>query len=152
MKSQLNMALISAVLFFSLPSPANAAHHGDMQHSPELKQALQRSNFMPPLMRFAMQNRDTLNLSTEQVRKLKVYKQENSPAQQQAMKDVVNLENQANEAALGNRLADAKTLGMESIELRESIFKQKVACHRFVKSTLTPAQFNELLKLASRER
>ena len=130
----------------SLSANASAPAKND----PAFKAALQHSNFMPTLMQVAMQNRDALNLTSQQLNALKQYHKENSPEQREDMLDVVEYEQEAVKYALQGDLVKAQKAGQESIALRQTIFNQKFRCHMFMQSTLSAEQYAKLLELAAK--
>jgi hypothetical protein len=120
-------------------------------NDPAFVAAMQHANFMPTLMRIALANQQALGLSQSQVDTLKKYNQDNSPQQREDMMNVQKLEQEAASYALQKDLVSAQIAGQESIALRQTIFNQKFRCHMFVQSLLTPAQYEQLLKLAQSE-
>jgi hypothetical protein len=145
-KRLLNAALIAS-LTFGVTSAAFADHMG---HEHELAHAIKHANFMPTLMMHTLKNAEALGLNQKQVEELKAYKSANSSAQQEDMKQVMILENQAAEAGLNKDLAAAKTAGDKSIALRQAIFNQKLECYQKVQSILSAEQFEKLKTMAQK--
>lgn len=138
-----SMVALSASLLAFSPVQAQSG-----MNDPAFMAAVKHSNFMPTLMRVAMENHQALGLSQEQQAALKKYNQDNSPQQRQDMMNVVKLEREAASYALQKDLVSAQIAGQESIALRQTIFNQKFRCHMFIQTLLTPAQYELLLKLA----
>lgn len=141
--------LAACVLVGSMAS-LSAHASAPAKNDPAFKAALQHSNFMPTLMQVAMQNRDALNLSSQQLKALKQYHKENSPEQREDMLDVVEYEQEAVKYALQGDLVKAQKAGQESIALRQTIFNQKFRCHMFMQTTLSAEQYAKLLELAAK--
>jgi hypothetical protein len=139
----LTFALISVSALAFSPAQAQPG-----MSDPAFVTAMKHANFMPTLMRVALANQQALALTQSQVDALKKYNQDNSPQQREDMMNVVKLEQDAAAYALQKDLVNAQIAGQESIALRQTIFNQKFRCHMFVQTLLTPAQYEQLLKLA----
>jgi len=144
--NKLFIASLASLSFIAM-TPANA---GNMPEGAEFIHALKHSNFIPPLMRVVMENKETLALTKEQMDKLKNFHSKNSTGQREDMMKVVKLEKAAAKAALNDNLTEAQILGQQSIALRQTLMNQKLRCHLMMKQTLSPEQFKKLLELAGK--
>jgi len=153
MKLTFKTAVITASLgLFSVSAPtiSYADQHGQKMQankpSAEFMQKLQHASFMPNLMRHLMMNKSTLELNADQLSALKGYNQENSPKVQAMVGKLMDLEAKAQQMALENAsVDDVVKVGEQSIQIRTDLLKAKLKCREFVKSVLTPAQYEQTL-------
>lgn len=150
-KKTLSYLSVFALAAMTFSTSAIASGHGEgkgMGKNAEFKYAVKHSNFMPTLMAVVMKNKQSLDLSSDQMQQLKAYHAKNSPSQREDMKNVVKLEQQAAKMALTGDLNQAQKLGQQSIALRQTIMNQKIRCHQMMQKVLTKQQLAKVTDLA----
>lgn len=110
---------------------------------------LMHANFMPNLMPKIMmdykKHNNPLGLTKEQFKKLKNFHVKHVTKLQEMVNNVVALEDEARKMALeGKSAKEVAKVGQESIKLRAKIMNGKLKCRDFVRSVLTPEQFEKL--------
>lgn len=109
---------------------------------------IKHTNPMPNLMQVFKKMEDKLDLSEDQVTKLKAWGAERGPVMAKQYKAVMTLEKEILEASLSNKplmkinqLADAITME------RMKIIRGKTFCRNKMKETLKPEQFTKVIAL-----
>lgn len=98
--------------------------------------------FMPNLMNHAIQSKNTLKLSNDQVDALIQYQKENAPKIQQMEKALIEAKVQAKQMAQDHENLDkSSALAKLSFDIRSNLFKAKLKRRNFVKSVLTREQY-----------
>lgn len=114
------------------------------------KRHLGHANFMPNLMPRLLgsyKHGNPLKLTKEQFEKLKKFHKDHFPHMKAMVQKVIHLEANARKLALeGKTNKEVLKVGEESLKLRSNIMHGKLKCRAFVRSVLTPAQFEMIAK------
>ena len=108
--------------------------------------ALMHANPMPNLVRVAMKNADSLNITKEQKQEIKAWSEANKPKMKELIKLVMTEERMLRKEALTadkDVVAKAQTM----LDARKEIIVVKTQCRQNLKRILNEKQYKDLVKL-----
>ncbi|WP_319381078.1 Spy/CpxP family protein refolding chaperone [Thiomicrorhabdus sp.] len=105
------------------------------------------ANYMPNLLPVVLNSEQALNLSAEQCQKFNQFKKEKAPNGKKLIDKIIKMEQESSQMALeGASLETIQKRNKEIAELRAKLVTGKMKCHQFIKSSLTPEQYDKLVK------
>ena len=123
--------------------PATQADSGDIDKKLEL---LDRISYHPSLLPIIMQNKDFLELTPDQLKRLTEWRKKNVPAMLEKMQEVAKGRIDFVERSLDPKTSEAelKHEQHQLFKLQEEVLAYKLSCRHNILKTFTPKQWDAL--------
>ena len=107
---------------------------------------LDRISYPPSLLPIVMQNRDYLELTPDQLKRLTEWRKKNAPAMLEKMEEVAKGRIDFIERTLNPKTSEAELLREQHhlFKLQEEVLAYKLSCRQNILQTFTPKQWDAL--------
>ena len=107
---------------------------------------LDRISYHPSLLPIIMQNRDFLELTPDQLKRLTEWRKKNAPAMLEKMKEVAKGRIDFVEQSLNPKTSEAELVREQHhlFKLQEEVLTYKLSCRQNILQTFTPKQWDAL--------
>ena len=136
-------ALFLLVTTMNVAFPATQAGTDDLDRKLEL---LDRISYHPSLLPIILQNRDFLELTPEQLKRLTEWRKKNAPAMLEKMREVAKGRIDFVERSLNPKTTqeDLVREQQQLFKLQEEVLAYKLSCRQNILQTFTPKQWDAL--------
>ena len=136
-------ALFLFVSTINVAFSATQADSGDLDKKLEL---LDRISYHPSLLPIIMQNRDFLELTNDQMKRLTEWRKKNAPAMLEKMEEVAKGRIDFVERSLNPKTSEAELVREQHhlFKLQEEVLSYKLSCRQNILQTFTPKQWDAL--------
>ena len=136
-------------VLFLLVSTTNVALSATQTDTDQLDRKLallDRISYHPSLLPIIMQNRDFLELTPDQMKKLTDWRKKNAPAMLEKMEEVAKGRIDFIERTLNPKTSEAELLREQHhlFKLQEEVLAYKLSCRQNILRTFTPSQWDAL--------
>jgi hypothetical protein len=136
-------ALFLLVTTMNVAFPATQAGTDDLDRKLEL---LDRISYHPSLLPIILQNRDFLELTPEQLKRLTEWRKKNAPAMLEKMREVAKGRIDFVERSLNPKTTQEDLVREQHqlFKLQEEVLAYKLSCRQNILQTFTPKQWDAL--------
>ena len=133
-------------LFVSTINVAFSATQVDTEELDKKLELLDRISYHPSLLPIVMQNRDFLELTPEQLKRLTEWRKKNAPAMLEKMEEVAKGRIDFVERSLNPKTSEAELVREQHhlFKLQEEVLAYKLSCRQNILQTFTPKQWDAL--------
>jgi hypothetical protein len=135
--------LLLAVTTTNVAFSATQTGTGELDRKLEL---LDRISYHPSLLPIIMQNRDFLELTPDQLKRLTEWRKKNAPAMLEKMEEVAKGRIDFVERSLNPKTSEAELVREQHhlFKLQEEVLSYKLSCRQNILQTFTPKQWDAL--------
>jgi len=138
--------LITSLVFLSIASYADGM-------KPEQMAALKHASPMPNLMGIVAKNQEKLNITDKQKAALADWVDYSKPRVMKMVKTIEKLEKQLHDATLAGAPGSIlQQIATQSLNIRSSLMKQKLACRNTLGHILNQKQIKQVVKLYTEDQ
>ena len=125
---------------------AFSATHADTGELDKKLELLDRISYHPSLLPIIMQNRDFLELTPNQLKRLNEWRKKNAPAMLEKMEEVAKGRIDFVERSLNPKTSEAELVREQHhlFKLQEEVLSYKLSCRQNILQTFTPKQWDAL--------
>ena len=136
-------ALFLAVTTTNVAFSATQIGTGELDKKLEL---LDKISYHPSLLPIIMQNRDFLELTNDQMKRLTEWRKKNAPAMLEKMEEVAKGRIDFVERSLNPKTSEAELVREQHqlFKLQEEVLTYKLSCRQNILQTFTPKQWDAL--------
>jgi len=158
LRSTISACIGIFIAFFFLVTAAQAKHNSDHPLSAEdwkevmnKVDLLEPSGLMPMLMPIIMLNRDTLQLTDEQVNAFRAWRKKNYTHMVNIMNEVIEKMVQFRIESLSPEVSNERLLAFQSEiqDLQRQLLKIKLSCRKLIMTTFTDEQWDNFAFVVS---
>ena len=136
-------ALFLVVTTTNVALSATQSDTSDLDKKLEL---LDRISYHPSLLPIIMQNKDFLELTTDQLERLSDWRKKNAPAMLEKMEEVAKGRIDFVDRSLNPKTSEAELVREQHhlFKLQEEVLAYKLSCRQNILQTFTPKQWDDL--------
>ena len=133
-------------LFVSTINVAFSAAQVDTGELDKKLELLDKISYHPSLLPIIMQNRDFLELTNDQMKRLTEWRKKNAPAMLEKMEEVAKGRIDFVERSLNPKTSEAELVREQHhlFKLQEEVLSYKLSCRQNILQTFTPKQWDAL--------